>query len=334
MTYCYISLETLASGNKNPFMKDAAAKDFYGSEKVSAALDVSRQEFFKEGRRFTKGMSISGVQQKLSLKIDSKSLKLVPTADGGEYILKPSPDGLEACAEMEHLCMGISRAMGVETAMFGLVEFSDGEKAYITKRYDRTSTGKLHQEDLCSLSDLSKDDKYDSSYEAAGLLLKKVTGNKMVVQNEYFKRVLLSYLVGNDDHHLKNFSVIRLADNKSLTYDKLTPNYDILCTEFYQTSVIGQLAMPLLESEKEGGFTEAHDYFGYYTKQDFMILAEKIGLRSVAAEKVIKLFKKKLELAYEFIDRSYVPDHLKEKVKELMMYRYRAICAEKPKSND
>lgn len=333
MTHCYISLGTLTNSNKNPLMKDAAAKAFYGSEKVSAALNVSRQEFFQKGRQFTKGMSISGVQQKLSLKVDSDTSTLAPTTNDGEYILKPSPDGLEACAEMEHLCMGISRAMGIETAEFGLVEFSDGQKAYITKRYDRTSTGKLHQEDLCSLSDLSKDNKYDSSYEAAGMLLQEVTGNKMAVQNEYFKRVLLSYLVGNDDQHLKNFSVIRQADNKSLTYDRLTPNYDILCTEFYQTDVIGQLAMPLLESEKKGNFSEAHDYFGYYTKQDFMILAEKIGLRSAAAEKVIKSFEKKLELANEFIDRSYVPEHLKEKMKDLVASRYRAICAEKPKSN-
>ncbi|WP_091354222.1 type II toxin-antitoxin system HipA family toxin [Amphritea atlantica] len=279
-------------------------------------------------------MSISGVQQKLSLKVDSDTSALVPTTSDGEYILKPSPDGLEACAEMEHLCMGISRAMGIETAESGLVEFSDGEKAYITKRYDRTSTGKLHQEDLCSLSDRLKDDKYDSSYEAAGVLLRTVTGNKMAVQNEYFKRVLLSYLVGNDDQHLKNFSVIRQPDNKGLTYDRLTPNYDILCTAFYPTDGIGQLAMPLLESEKEGVFSEAHDYFGYYTKQDFMMLAEKIGLRSVAAEKAIKSFGKKLGLANQLIDRSYVPEHLKEKMKDLLALRYRAICAEKPQSNE
>jgi len=331
MTHCYITLDELPARNKNALMKDSAATRLYGSIRVAAKLDVTRQEMFEEGVQYTQGMSISGVQQKLSLKLDPDTLKLVPTDKYGEYILKPTPDGLRDCAEMEHLSMEISRAAKIDTALCGLVEFSDGERAYITKRFDRTPNGKLHQEDLCSIIDRPKDDKYKSTYETAGRALSEATGGKVAVLDDFFKRVLLAFLIGNDDMHLKNISVMRLPGNSAQTYDRLTPNYDNLCTAFYNTGMLGMLAMPLLEADDDParGFSEAFQFFGFYTKADFMTLAENIGLPAKVAEKAIKDLGKALAKINTLIIRSYISDELKEKLQELVDGRYRAICAVK-----
>ncbi|MEH6576562.1 MAG: HipA domain-containing protein [Amphritea sp.] len=308
-------------------MKDSAAVKMFGSSAVSAHLNVSRQELFAEGVRFTKGMSISGVQQKLSLKLDLATKVLVPTSTGGEYILKPTPDGLPYCAEMEHLCMEISRALKIETALCGLVKFSDGELAYITKRFDRIGNQKLHIEDLCSLSDKLKEDKYKSTYETAGRVLSEVTGGKIGVLDDFFKRVLLAYLIGNDDLHLKNISVMRLPDNTEQVYDKLSPNYDNLCTEFYNAGMIGYLAMPLLDRDEIGNFSKAYDYYGYYTHADFIALAEGIGLPAKAAEKSLKSINSALIKIKALITQSYISDEYKTKLEQLIEQRYRAICA-------
>lgn len=330
MTQCYITLDTLSERNRNLLMKDSAAIKLYGNNKVNARLNITRQELFAQGAKFTQGMSISGVQQKLSLKLDPTTNTLIPTDKDGEYILKPTPDGLPYCAEMEHLSMEISRALKIETALCGLVEFSDGERAYITRRFDRTLSGKLHQEDLCSLSDKLKDDKYNSTYETAGRILAEATGGKVAVLDDYFKRVLLAYLIGNDDLHLKNISVMRLPDNKDRVYDKLTPHYDNLCTEFYETGMMNHLAMPLLDADDDAsqGFSEAYQHFGFYTRADFMTLAENIGLPAKAADNSIKAIAKAMQKIKDLIENAYIPGEYKPKYTGLVKQRYKAICAE------
>lgn len=330
MTHCYITLDALPERNKNALMKDSAALKLYGTHRVSAHLDVTRQEMFAEGIRYTQGMSISGVQQKLSLRLDPDSLKLVPTDKDGEYILKPCPDGLRDCAEMEHLSMEISRVARIDTALCGLVEFSDGERAYITRRFDRTSAGKLHQEDLCSIIGHPKEGKYDSTYETAGRLLSEATGGKVAVLGDFFKRVLLAYLIGNDDMHLKNISVMRMPGNTALAYDRLTPYYDNLCTGFYPTGITNYLAMPLLDADDAAqGLSEAYQYFGYYTRADFLTLARNIGLPEKVADKVISDLGSALVKIKPLIRRSYLSDDLKDQFVALVDSRYRAICAVK-----
>ena len=331
MTQCYITLDRLSAANKNPLMKDSAAKKMYGTATFDAKLSMTRSELFAQGRKFTQGMSISGVQQKLSMKIDPETKQLVPTTTAGEYIIKPTPDGLRCCAEMEHLCMRISHLVGIDTALCGLIEFSDGEKAYITKRYDRQlmSGSKLHQEDLCSIAGYVKRDKYEGSYQLAGINLLQATGHKLIAQYDFFCRILLAYLIGNDDMHLKNLSVLRLEKNTGLYYDRMTPNYDVLCTEFYETDILGALALPLLESERDGIFSKAHDYYGYYTKSDFMDLADSIGLTEVIASKGISLITSYLSEILELIDCSYIDADLKVDFKGLVAGRNRAIQAER-----
>ncbi|MCO4757540.1 MAG: hypothetical protein KC477_05930 [Oceanospirillaceae bacterium] len=102
--------------------------------------------------------------------------------------------------------------------------------------------------------------------------------------------MLLAYQICNADLRLKNLIVILLPDNKGCVYDKLTPHYDNLCTEFYETGVLNNLAIPLLDTDDDAsqGFSEAYQYFGFCTRADFMTLAENIGLPAKAADNSIK----------------------------------------------
>jgi len=142
--------------------------------------------------------------------------------------------------------------------------------------------------------------------------------------------VLLAYLIGNDDLHLKNISVMRLPDNKDRVYDKLTPHYDNLCTEFYETGMLNNLAMPLLDTDDDAsqGFSEAYQYFGFYTRADFMTLAENIGLPAKAADNSIKAIAKAMQKIKVLIENAYIPGEYKPKYTELVKQRYKAICAE------
>ena len=145
--YCKISLKKLTGKQNRPGYHNNELKKLFGSTRVNPCLPFSRSELFQSSRENVQGMSISGVQQKLSLKENEKH-ELIATAEGGEYILKPSPEAWPNAAENEHAAMEVSRLMGIDTARCGLVSFDGGELAYITRRFDRQGDGnKLHDHD-------------------------------------------------------------------------------------------------------------------------------------------------------------------------------------------
>ena len=106
-SYCKISLKPLTAREAKAGYKAAALRNLFGSNRVSPHLPFSRSEFFQSSRQYSQGMSISGVQQKLSIKVNEQR-QLVPTSSGGEYILKPSPETYPNAAENEHAAMPVS----------------------------------------------------------------------------------------------------------------------------------------------------------------------------------------------------------------------------------
>jgi serine/threonine-protein kinase HipA len=328
--YCKISLKPLTGKETRAGYLNSEFKTLFGSMKVNPNLPFSRSEFFQSSREHARGISISGIQQKLSLK-ENENHELEATTEGGEHILKPSPEAYPHAAENEHAAMRISHLMGIETALCGLVTFKGGELAYITRRFDRPiNSSKLHQEDLMQCFDLPSDNKYDKTYEEAGKLIHAVTNGKQAVVLDFVRRVILAYVMGNDDLHLKNFSVQRLADNTSRYYDKLTPNYDCLfCDAFktHQNSGMGLLALGLLHDAENGDeyFTDIYNHYGYYTGHDFLELGRRLGL----PEKPVRNFLAKLsdnqQEIVNLIQRSFMPESMKEETIELIQSRINAI---------
>lgn len=327
MSRCLITLKPLPDKNGNPRMIDREARALYGSARFSGRLEVDRQVLFTEGARHTKGFSISGVQQKLSMRYDADRNTLLSTRTNGTFILKPTPDQFAHCAELEHLGMLISRTFGIPTAQCGLIEFSNGEKAYITRRFDRYdgATSKRAMEDLCSLSDMTKEDKYDSSYEQAGLVLKAATGGKLAVMLDYFKRVVAAYVMGNEDLHLKNLSVIREPEDRNSYYQGLSPNYDCVPTMLWDMGLTSHMAMPLTEQERAGITSPAFDRFGYPTFAEFSSLGSALGLNDRTIITTLAAMEKQLPEALALVTAAPIPEPLQQKLRDQMERGMKAV---------
>lgn len=272
-----------------------------------------------------KGMSISGVQQKLSLVIN-RTNEFEAACQGGEYILKPSPESFPHAAENEQCAMALSRMLGIPTAWSAVVKFSDGELAYITRRYDRIEGQKLHQEDLAQGFGLQAKNKYEKSYEEALHLAHDMSGGKLSVVRDLFDRILFAYVIGNNDMHLKNISLIRDHEKRTAHYDRLAPNYDCLfTTAFENASMVGSLALDLLVEEKESIFSDAYQRYGFYTGTDFGILGNRAGLPDPAVHSLMNRYFSKEKDMLKIIESSFMPSHMKKSASDIIRDRMDAL---------
>lgn len=326
--HCKITLKPLTGKEKQSGYIDRSLINLFGSAAVKPTLEFSRKDFFQQTAKLVKKMSISGVQQKLSLKLNDSN-QLIATNTGGEYIIKPSPEQYPYAAENEHVAMVIHQYMGINTALCGLVPFNDGELAYITRRFDKTASGKLHQEDLLQCFGEPGIGKYDKTYEEAGQLLLEITNGKKAVVLDYVKRVIMAYAIGNSDMHLKNLSVVRAGDNPTIFYDRLTPSYDNLFCDIYKEMEGGlsQLALGVLLDPEDGDeeFSEAHDHYGFYTGYDFVLLADRLQIPVKPVIKFIQKLMSEADAISELIGASYMPTEMKEGAKKLVRSRVGAL---------
>jgi len=322
MTYCKISLKKELKVTKHPGYRDDALKSLFGSTKVNPKLPFSRSEFKQDCIKYIEGMSISGVQQKMSLRIDDNH-NFIPVAEGGEYILKPSPEEFPNAAENEHVAMITSSLLGIDTARCGLVSFTGGDLAYITRRFDRLDNEeKQHQEDLVQGFDMDSSRKYDKSYEASGKLINEMTKGKKAVVLDFIRRVIHAYLIGNDDMHLKNISLQKDPENTTRFYDKLTPNYDALFTDAFENqNSDGFLALDLLED----GFSKRYEHYGYYTGYDFIELGIRLGISEKLIKKTIQDIVNKSDSLKKVVEHSYMPNEMKKRAMSLMDDRSRVL---------
>jgi len=320
---CYSCLKTIETGQ---YCRQCRNQLFDGRKVTPLTFD--KKEFYRQRRALADRMSISGVQDKISLSF-SEDGTLQPTAKDGRYILKPIPltealDHSEDIAANEHLSMLLSRdVFKIPTALSALIEFKDGEKAYITRRFDysaETVSGvpvKHDQEDFASILDRTsetngKNYKYDASYEAVARAIRQFVPAYLPTLEDFYRRILLNYLIGNGDAHLKNFSLYRAAGQKEW---KLTPNYDLLFTRYHIPNELGYMGLDLYEEENE---TETFRQMGYYTLEDFESFAGMIGLPQ---KRLIKLFDSLLQKTPEVIEKVEI-SYLSEAGKHAYLKNY------------
>lgn len=275
------------------------------------------------------GHSISGVQRKLMMKLEGH--QLVPTARGGQYIVKPTPEGVPHCPENEFFVMSLAKTIGLKTAECGLVPFEDGELAYVTKRFDILNKGERYfVEDgasLCLVHPKHKDSEA-LSYETVLKRLSETAGNSKAVTLNLFLQVVFSYLVANNDLHLKNFSLMRKPFGQDSTMDMLAPIYDVLSLAPYPVfdhacfMSIGVLAT---EEGDDGYFSDAYEQFGFYTQSDFVQLGVNIGLPQALLEKQLKQLIGKLLKVLESGFRTPLPDKMYATITDRIRERCRAL---------
>lgn len=300
-------------------------KELFDNQKISFKLDFDKKEFLSTKIELSDKMSISGVQDKIALKI--VGTKLVPTIKDSQYLLKPIPlmdygELLGDVACNEHFTMQLaSQIYKISTAKNTLIKFSDGELAYITKRFDRVNGLKIKQEDFASLDQRSeathgKNYKYDYSYEQIALLIKKYLPTYKLELIKFFKQILFNYLIGNGDAHIKNFSVIQ-RETKDYT---LSPAYDLLSSSLHIPNE-SRTALELFDDYD----TIAFEANGFYSYDDFLKFAQMVGIEDKIANKIIEEFISYENKTLELLEQSFLSDDGKARYKYLYLDRLKAV---------
>ena len=312
MNVCYGCLEDKKLVN-NYCTK--CSKDMFGGT-APAPLKFDKKEFYIKRRELADRMSISGVQDKISLSFENK--ELVPTAVDGKFILKPVPsdESIKNQKDVvfnEHVSMLISKNIfKIRTANCGLVEFSNGELSYITKRFDYSENNeiKYDQEDFASVLEVTKEShgqnyKYDAkTYTHCANAIKLKIPAKIIALEDFFKRIVLNYLICNGDAHLKNFSIYSGADIEEYI---LSPNYDILNTRYHVNEKYGDTAMDLTQEH-----TKVFEIVGYYSYYDFKDFANSLGIMDKRFDKIIKLACDSEIKVEELVNSSFLSEEAKE----------------------
>jgi len=289
MAYCPIHLEPLPTGRS---YSEAGLKTIHSKLKHLEPLEYSYAAQLKEVRRRSDKMSIQGVQPKLSavLKLKDSSFALVDR--GGRFILKPNPLAYEEVPANEALTMRIAAEAGIEVPAHGLLRANDASWVYFVKRYDRVGrTGKVHVEDFAQLSGATRETKYDSSLEQVVRLLEQFCTFPAIEKPKLAKRLLFCFLTGNEDMHLKNFSVWMQDGVVSLT-----PAYDLLNSTLVLENAKEESALPLRGKKRK---LNKELWLNYFCK-------ERLQLSDGQIDSVVKDLKEALPVWDRLIGQSFL----------------------------
>jgi serine/threonine-protein kinase HipA len=263
-------------------------------------------------------ITVTGVQPKLSLDIASGMNKNEPkrfTIVGlwGGYILKPPTQQYPQLPEVEDLTMHLASIAKIEVVPHCLIRLKSGKLAYITKRIDRNKSGKIHMEDMCQLTEKLTEDKYHGSYEQIAKTILKYSTNPGLDVVNFFEQVLFSFLTGNSDMHLKNFSLIRQPGIGPI----LTPSYDLVATTLVNPADDEDLALTLNGKKKKIKYA------------DFVAAFNTLKLDIKQQDNIFKKMDRSKDKWMEFIDVSFISNDFKEMFKHLILERFDRISHEK-----
>ncbi len=312
----------------------AAQQALFGSrsKKVSQILSFGppgkNSELTREYNEKRKRISISGVQEKYSLRLEKNNLLLTDT--GGTHILKPIPaERLDRVTDLpanEHVSMQIARQVfGIKTAACGMIFFDDESPAYITRRFDYKpdGSGKYQVEDFASL--LAKtpekegdDFKYNASYLDITKQIQRHVAASPVVLLDFFRLLVFNYLIANGDAHLKNFSLMETEQGDYV----LSPAYDLLCTALH----IDDNRLALHDGLYQGDYNEKTSLnFGTYTRASFIVFAEMAGINPGLAGNVVDELMQGTYKAMELIERSFLSGEAKKRYIDILGDRHRSM---------
>ena len=239
-----------------------------------------------------KQTGLTGVQPKLSLHITSQKngpKRFTIVGLWGGYILKPASASYPQLPEVEDLTMHLAAIAKIKVVPHSLIRMNSGNLAYITKRIDRTKTGKIHMEDMCQLTERLTEDKYRGSYEQIAKAIKKYSKNPGLDLVNFYEQVLFCFLTGNADMHLKNFSLIYQANIGPV----LSPGYDMLNTTLVNPDDQEQMALNLNGKKnriKKNDFIQAFTSAGLDKKQQNFIFNKMIYAKPQWMEMIQKSF--------------------------------------------
>lgn len=244
--------------------------------------------------------TLTGVQPKLSLDFDHLSRapkRFTIVGLWGRFILKPQTEYYRCLPELEDLTMHMAELAHIETVPHSLIRFEDGELCYITRRIDRTDNGeKLPMEDMCQLTERLTEDKYKGSHERIATAIELYSSAPKLDLIKYWEQVIFSWIVGNADMHLKNFSLYT-TDNQ--TY-QLTPAYDLLSTALVMPEDTEELALSVCGQKRK------------ISPANFIEAMSKSKLDAKDFYRIVKQFKRIAPKWVECIHKSFLDAEMQE----------------------
>ncbi len=305
--YCYGE----TTGGKD--FHDKCSMAFFGSTSPPT-IDYSLNQMDELAKSVVeRSVAVPGVQPKLSMSLIKETREKADTrltvigALGGEFILKPPSELYPEMPENEHLTMKIAERLGIKTVPCSLIRLASGELSYITKRIDRTPDGKkVHMLDMFQITEAF--DKYKSSMEKIGKAIDLYSSNTLLDKVLYFELVVFSFITGNNDMHLKNFSLIK--DPVGWT---LSPAYDLLNASIANPDDDEELALTLNGKKRK------------LRSDDFVALGKGMELSNKQIKGAFKRTVDKLAVITEWIDKSFLSADMKGKYKEIISSRTKAI---------
>jgi serine/threonine-protein kinase HipA len=286
------------------------ARRLFGSAQAPS-LPYTRKDLNRLARIVVENRTtVTGVQAKLSMDLEHDEhghpSRLTIVGVMGRYILKPQTERFECLPEMEDLTMHLAEIARIPTVPHGLIRFEDGELNYITRRIDRTNDGrKLPMEDMCQLAGRLTEQKYQGSYELIAKLIARYSSAPGLDVVNFWQQVVFSWIVGNADMHLKNFSLISERPGKYV----LTPTYDQVSTAVVMPEDTEEMALPLNGFQKK------------VLALDFREAMEATGVSRKMAERIIGSFAVYRDQWLACINSSFVSDGQKERLAKLIESR-------------
>ena len=308
--YCYRPVE----GEKD--FHDKCSMEFFGTQtppEIAYSLD---QMDTLAKNVVERSVAVPGVQAKLSMSLVKKNKENSDTrltvvgALGGHYIFKPPSDKFPEMPENEHLTMRIAESFGIQVVPSSLIRLLSGELSYITKRVDRTQSGsKIHMIDMFQITEAF--DKYRSSMEKVGKALGSYSSNTLLDKTYYFDLAVFSFLTGNNDMHLKNFSMIEGHSGWVLS-----PAYDLLNVAIIFPEDSEELALTLVGKKKK------------LKREHFEQLGKSLGLTPKQIKGTFNRMMKNKSKAVDWIDRSFLSEKMKLAYKDLLEEKYNQLGLE------
>jgi len=307
---CLFCYETVDNGHD--FHKKCSL-EFFGTP-APPVMEYSLDQMDELAKKIVeRSVSVPGVQAKLSMSLVKKTKEKSGTrltvvgVLGGRYIFKPPSVRFPTMPENEHLTMRIAESFGVRVVPSSLIRLASGELSYITKRVDRTKDGeKIHMMDMFQITEAF--DKYKSSMERVGKALDKYSDNTLLDKIFYFELSLYSFLSGNNDMHLKNFSMIESSSGWILA-----PAYDLLNVSVIFPEDTEELALTLAGKKRK------------LKREHFEQLGKGLDLSVKQIDGAFKRMVRNKSKALEWIDRSFLSGDMKIAYKELLQAKFKQL---------
>jgi len=307
MNYCLACNKALEGDAK---YHDGCLKAFWQEDTPVLELDYELAKIDELAREnIAQRVIVTGVQPKLSLGFtgeEEKNRLTIVGALNGRYILKPPFELYPQMPEIEALSMLLTQACGIDTVPFLLIPMKSGELAYLTKRIDRTTKDeKYPMEDACQFTERLTEHKYRGSYEQIAKGIITYAQNPLLEVVKFYQQVIVSFLIGNNDMHLKNFSLIAFKNNQY----QLAPAYDMVAVKLVIPDDLEELALNLNGKKRR------------LKRKDFNEAMTKAHIPEKAIENLWNRIEKGMLNWQEIISGSFLSNGSKETLLELIRIR-------------